>query len=74
MRRRWFRSIPYMYDLEQWARNQLTKRRLRAELALLPATIRQSPAELASLSTEGHVLPEAQAVEALGGHRLHAIQ
>ena len=71
MKRRWFRRIPRVYALEQWARNEITKRRLRAELALIPAISGQSPAELASLHVEGYG-SETQSVSALGGHRLRA--
>lgn len=57
MKRRWFRRIPYVYALEQWARNHLTKRRLRAELAAYPE--------------EGYGSPQ-EAQRALGRHRLRA--
>lgn len=58
MTRRWFRRIPYVYALEQRARNHLTKRRLRAELAAIPK--------------EGHGSPQ-EAQRALGRHRLRAV-
>jgi hypothetical protein len=32
LRRRWWRRIPGVYSLEQWARNEICKRRLRAEM------------------------------------------
>lgn len=40
-RRRWWRQIPGVYALEQWARNVETKRRLRAELARMELDAQQ---------------------------------